>query len=351
MAWLLKEQRMDPITIGAIVGGVSMLGGSIMSYLESQESARISAKERQKLYELAMATEDPNFNMSTITPEQFRAVEAFVPAAVPFIAEQAPEVIQKNAEMKEARGAQMDTLRYLQQMAREGKDPIAEMDRLKGARLAAQEASTQRANIQAGMGRRGVGIDSGLSLGMQQQAAGDAGYRTAMAGEQAARDALERRGQAASQAASIGGQVFGQEADIEARNVNAINAFNQRMAERRQQLAQLNVGGANQAAMAQRANEQAIANMNVQARNAAAVGNLDRENDLKQRVYQNRLGKTATAMGAGEAGIRGMEEASRGRQRAWAGAGQGLATLASSYGRMPKKPKVEEDEEYDEEYV
>jgi hypothetical protein len=315
----------------AVIYGAFAIGGAIMSYLQSSESAKISQKQRQELYNLAQQTQEPDFDMRDITPEQFKAVDAFVPTAVPFIAEQAPEIVEKNATMKEAQGAQMDSLRYLQQLARSGVDPLAEMDRLKASRQAAQEASLQRANMESGMQRRGVGMDSGLSLGLQQQAAGQAGYRTAMAGEEAARDALNRRNQASTQSAQIGGQVFGQEANIEEHNASIINGFNQRMAQRRQAITSGNIEAANAAAANARANQQAINNLNTNAANTAAIRNQDNQNRIKQEQYNNKMKKLGILGNAQEGAIQSQQQGSQATAGLYQGLGQGLGTLAAGY--------------------
>jgi hypothetical protein len=342
---------MDPITIGLAAGGIFQLSTALMSYLNSRAAAKASAKERQRLYELAMAAQEPDFDMSTITPQEFSVLEKYVPATIPFIAEQAPEVVEKSTLAKEAQGKQLDAMRYMSSLAKSGVDPIAEMDRLRAARLAAQEAGTSQANIRAGMERRGVGMDSGLSLGLQQQAAGQAGLRTAMAGEEAARDALARRNQAMGQAATLGGQVYGQELDLEAQNVGLINAFNQRMAQRRQAIAQANVDAANQASRYNIGTAQEIADKNVAQRNAARQADQDRRNSLAQRAYENRMAKQRLAAGLGESAIAARQGVREKESDAYAGLGQGLSSIAVGAGREyqreeDERKRREEEERY-----
>ena len=63
--------------------------------------------------------------------------------------------------------------------------------------------------------------------------------QAALAGEQAALAGLQERGRALGQAGDLAGRQVGRELDIERANVNAINAFNQRLASSQQDQANL----------------------------------------------------------------------------------------------------------------
>ena len=316
-----------PLIAAAGIGAGAQIVSSIMSWMESKDAANATAAERQKMQDLVNSIQQPNFDLNSIKPEEFKLIQAYVPAAVPLIEENAPQVVKNTKDMNESRGAQLESLRYMRQLAAQGKDPIAEMDRLRGSRQAAQEAGTQMQNIQSQMQRRGIG-DSGLSLGLQQQAAGDAGYRTAMAGEQAAADALNRRGTASMNAANIGNQVFGADESIESKNASIINDFNQRMSQRRQQLAQLNVGNANQAAQDYQNQMQNVNNKNVDLRNNTALNEQQRQNQLKQNAYNNSMQKANVLAGQSAQNVGDIQNNANTNQKLYAGAGKIAAGAA-----------------------
>ena len=317
----------DLIIVGTVMA-VSTLVTSLISWQNSKDALSASTAERKKVDDLLAKVQAPDFDIKDITPDDYKVVGKFTPEVVPMIEEAYPQIIEKTKDMQEGRSAQMDAIRYMRQLASQGVDPIAEMDRLKGARQAAQEASTQEANIQSNMQRRGLG-DSALNLGLQQQAAGDAGYRTAMSGEQAAKDALERRTSSATQAANIGGQVVSQDQSQQAQNAAIINDFNQRMSTRRQQLAELNTQNANQAAASDLANQQSIANLNTQAKNAAAVANQAKDNALKQQQYDNEMNKIRVASGQASLASQDIMATAAANQRLATGVGSAVNTLSA----------------------
>ena len=336
------------MVIGLLIAGavmaVSTLVTSLISWKESKDALSASDAERQKVDDLLAKVQQPDFKIKDITPEDYKVVGKFVPEVIPTIEEAYPEIIKKTKDMQEGRSAQMEAIRYMRGLASQGIDPIAEMDRLKGARQAAQEASTQRANIQSNMQRRGIG-DSALNLGLQQQAAGDAGYRTAIAGEQAAKDALERRASAATQAATLGGQVINEDQSQQAQNASIINDFNQRMSNRKQQLAELNTQNANQAAITDLANQQAIANQNVTARNQANVTNQSTANALKQQAYDNELNKIRIASGQGQQAANNILANATANQKLVTGLGATANTLnAAAYKSGAYSPTITDNE-------
>ena len=332
---------MDPSTIATIGAGVITLGSALASWYQSSKADDATAAERAKIGQLINQVQDPNFDMSTISPDVYKVVEKYVPQAAQVVQQQAPEVVKNTADMTTARQAQMQSLSQMQQLAAQGKDPIAEMDRLAGARQAAQEANTQNQNIQAGMQRRGIG-DSAMSLGLQQQAGGQAAYQTAMSGEQAAKDALQRRMQAGQQAASIGGQVFGQDTGIQQSNVNAINQYNQEMANRAQNVNLANTNATNQAGLYNNQNAQQQSNLQAQQQ----INERDKQNQLKQMMYGNAMNKVSIQAGQGQSNIQGIQNTANTNQKLATGTGQTAAAIAVGYGNAQKKSQ--EDDYNDE---
>ena len=331
--------------IGASAGAT--LGSALGDWLISDDANNATAAERKRIQDIVENLKDPTYDISKITPQDYKVVGKFVPQAIPTIEEANPKIISQTKDMQEGRSAQMDAIRYMRGIAASGQDPIAEMDRLKGARQSAMEANTQNQNIAAGMQRRGIG-DSAMQMGLQGQQAGNAAYNTAMSGEQAARDALSRRMGASQEAAGIGAQVQSQDQSLEAQNANIINGFNQRMSERRQQLANINTGNINQANANDLANQQSIANMNTQQTNQAAINQQAKENAAKQQEYQNAISKIGLQSGQSQGAIKDIQNAAEGNQAIVTGVGQGISTLANtvySANTKPKKSQQQLDEE------
>lgn len=321
---------MDPVT-GLIIGSAAInIIGSIYSWFQTDQAIDANAAERQKMQELLDKVQQPNFDYSKITPEEYKLVGKFVPEVVPVIDEKYPELNKNTQAMVEGQAAQKESLKMMQEIARQGKDPLAEIERAKAQRQAAQEASTQRSNIQAQMQRRGVG-DSGLSLGMQQQAISDASLQNALAGEKSVEDSLSRRIQASLQAANLGQNIYQQEANQQSKNVDIINEFNRRMAQNKQNVAAQNVGITNEARLKNIANAQTLQNMNVGARNEAAIRQQDLTNRLNQQKYENELNKARVKTGIMEGSNQDRLAQAQSKGQLATGSAKALSNTALAY--------------------
>jgi hypothetical protein len=171
------------------------------------------------------------------------------------------------------------------------------MQQAQAARQAQAEASSARQSATMEGQRRGFGYSPLMQAGAGQ----DAMQRMALSGQQAAADAYGRRAGAAGQAAALGGQMFGQDTDIESQNVNIANAFNQRIAQNAQNIAQANTGELNNANKMNLGEAQRVADANKIARYGAQVQNQNLRNTTAQNQYNNATGKVAIYSGQADA--------------------------------------------------
>jgi len=274
-----------------IVAAVVSAGGQ---WLSSDAAQKATAAERARVRRMLDKIQDPEFDVSMIEPEELEVLGDYVPQAIPLIQEAVPELIRaQSSGAQQGRGAQLAALENLMQVARSGRDPIVAAQEAAAARAASAEAASARATGAMEAQRRGFGYNP-----MMQQGAGqDAMQRMALAGQQSAADAYGRRNQAMGQAAALGGQIFGQDTDIERMNAEIANAFNRRVADRAQANMELNVGNQNAAALRNLGERQRVADTNVAARNQARVAAQGNRNAMAQQTYQNKLNKTGVYAG------------------------------------------------------
>jgi hypothetical protein len=91
--------------------------------------------------------------------------------------------------------------------------------------------------------------------------------------------------------ANLGGTIRGEDVSLEQANVNAINAFNQRQAARKQDWANLGASTRNQAQQFNIGEEQRISDANKRAAYDAAVRNQTSRNTTAQNQFSNAMSK------------------------------------------------------------
>lgn len=260
---------------------------TLYSIYEQRKAHKANKKELENLRKTIQTIQDPNFDYSKINAEQYKVLQDYVPEFVPFVQEQVPEKVKMQSESaKKAQQARIAALDQMLRVAQTGEDPIAAIERSQAARRAAAEAGAARATLEREMARRGM-LSGGLEYAGALTAADRAAERMALAEEQALMNREAARRAAAMGAADIGGQVYDDEYRIERANVEAMNEFNRRMAERQQELAQHNIGLRNEAQLRNIAAHQRAADLNVGLANERT----DKIHQLEQQRYQNALSK------------------------------------------------------------
>ncbi len=330
---------MDPITLG-IVGGIAV-GSAAMQWLNSERGRKASAREREAMMALVEKTELPDFDLADLTPEEYQLVGTYIPQVAPFVEEAAPELIRGQSEGAiRGREAEMEALARLRDMSMAGEDPLAVIQRNRAAREASQGASAARATALNQMAQRGMGGNSGLGFAAQLQGNSDAFLANALAGEQAAADAQGRRISALNDMASLGGQIRASDLDIESRNAQATNAFNQRLAANKQAWMNSRADIQNEAQRYNLGQRQDTMNRNTDLRNNYRQYNRNYKNDMKQRDFGNRLEKIALQTGQGQGRINDIAATTTQQNQAIQGLGDaGMA--AARYATGYKRPEDE----------
>lgn len=297
---------MEPMTMMAVAVGVQAVSGLIQAY-QSEKSRGANSQRMKEIEALFNAIVPPEFDislndppqlitqkmgdaqldMSRITPEQFKMVGKYIPEVAPYVAEANPTLVERGAQGQQGIQAQMDALREYKRIA-QGDDPAFQA-RLGMASDAAQGAAQSRqASILQDAQRRGM-YGSGQSFASILQGASDSMMQGGQAGRDAAIASNQNRMNALGQSAALGGQIAGQDLNLQQSNADIINQFNQRTSKNYQQylLNRQEVG--NEAARFNLQNEQDIANRNVIAGNDADRFNLQNRNTLLQAGYDNRF--------------------------------------------------------------
>lgn len=317
---------MDPVTLG-VVGG-SLIGSALLQYMNSENAADATEAERSKMRALLDKVREPNFDMSTLTPEDYKVVGTYAPQVAPFVEANAPQAVNVDTEdANAAKGAQRSALQQMLAQAKNGQDPILEVQRAKSTRDAAANAQSARNTLDEQLQRRGVGPGAGLGYAGNLQAISDSYQTDALAGQQAAVDAANRRNQAVTGAANLGGQIYGQEASLAEKNANIMNNFNQYIRDARQQQVNNAANTTNEGNRYNLGVAQSTANQNVGNRNNWKVSERDNQNKLLQQQYNNQIGKVGGQNQIAQQAIGDINDRTKQQNTAIQGIGEGISKV------------------------
>jgi hypothetical protein len=315
---------MNPATLALILGPQLISGG--MQYFQGQEANEYAQQKERELQEALNKIGIPEARPEYFTPEVYAYLENYNPEVAAYVRERDPRMVEmQSMEAKRARGAEQQALQSMLDRSREGTDVMAEIQRARGMREAAGTMASQAATLQQQLQRQGQqGGLAAYGAALQQQQG--AGMQAALAGEQAALAGLQERGRATTEAGSLAGKQLGRELDIERGNVNAINAFNQRLAQSQQDQANLAANIRNQGALENIRGRQRIGEKNVASKASAR----DRQMDFNQQQYINELAKYRPTADLSKAGVDRRYGAAADTNRAI----QGIGDLVSTGGYL-----------------
>lgn len=226
----------------------------------------------------------PKFNMNALTPEMLQVVGTYNPQLSAFVEQQAPEILKQSEDMKRGRDAQNKALHEYLRVGEDGFDPVFQQTVQDAARKAQTEANSRQESIMDDFRQRGM-ANSGLNLAAQLQGSAQSMDRAAQTNAQAAADAYRNRMAALAAGADLGSQIQAEDKDLQQRNADIINSFNEKMTGRRQSYLDQAAGLQNQAQQLNLANQQRVADANVAAKNQAAQDAQSREDQLLQYLY------------------------------------------------------------------
>jgi hypothetical protein len=312
----------------------------------------------------------PDYDMSRITPKTIQMVGKFAPEVAQRIQEEAPEIAKASQAAQTGRQAQLTALEKYQQIAQGGEDPELAQALSQAAQRGDREAQSRQASVLQDAARRGT-LGSGAMLAGQLQSSSDSSLRAATAAQQAAAESYRNRLNALSQGAQIGGQVRSSEMGEAQNNADIINSFNQRQTAAYQNYLNNASQMRNQANLRNLGEEQRIQEMNAenqyksdwanrdyqnkakdltygravnerdaqyQARQAAR----DRQDRLKQAMFNNARGVAQDASGVGQMQMQQTNQAAAARNQAIQGLGDSAITYMSNEDEKVERQKDRE---------
>ena len=271
-------------------------GTALAQWYNSEKSRAASKEDRKRIEDLIRKFQSEDAGQASISPEEYKLLGTYTPEIANYVKEKAPEVIKTNDAMREGQGAQLDALRRLRDISRQEKDPalMAQLDL--AAQRAQSEAQSRQQSVLQDAQRRGQGGALG-TLVSQMQGNESAMSRNAEQGRNAAIEAYRNKLSAMRDSATLGGQIRGQEIDLQSRNANIINSFNQRAATGANQYLQGAADTRNRAQMYNLENAQGISDKNVQSKNQFAQFNRNADNNNRMNYLNALTGNMKGAMG------------------------------------------------------
>lgn len=339
---------MDPLTIIAGASVASSLVTGLLGAYEQAKARKAGAAELANLKRLIDAVQAPNFDMSSLTPEDYKVVGKYNPQLIDFVEEKFPELVKADSrEAKEGLEAQRAALNKFRNLGQTGRDLESDILTENAAKQAAIQGQGMIGSIRENMAQRGIS-GGGSELAQSLIAAQGAQNRASMTSQQAAMEAYRNRLQAMRDAANLGGNMRSEAIGIESQNKNAINSFNQRYAARKQDWSQNQADRSNDGQRFNLTNEQDIANKNVGTRNQYQVGERDRRDNLQQREYDNEMDKVRAQAGITSGAREDARASGQANADMYSGVNQGvntaLAYVAPSFSSKKKKDYDDEDE-------
>lgn len=323
-----------PLIAAAGVGIVSALGGAVAQAINNARTSKAEKQEIEKLERLAKEIEKPNFSVENIEPSLIDSVFEYNPESVPFIAEVAPQIVEKSPVAQQAQQAQMGALGRFEELAQTGEDAQLIAAREGAERESMEALSRAQAEREAMSQRRGLGLGSGAQLALQQADLSATAQRQQEMNEQAAADAALRRMQASQTAASLGGQITGQELALAGQNVGIINAFNQRQAMREQGIAAQNIAAQNAAQLMAAQQQQDLAAQNAAIQNQLAEQNRQAQMQAKQQQFGAEMDIYGARAGLGRERMGQVGRQSERTARTISGVSQAVGGAAKGIGSM-----------------
>lgn len=268
-------------------------GSALMQYMNSKDAQRLSEAERKKLEEMLAKIEDPQFDTSDITPEEYRVVSRYVPEVANFVAEERPEIVQLASEdAKRGRSAFREGLMALQRAATDATERNLSIDEALSA--AREESGARDASIAQSFAARGVG-GGGLEALLRANAGQQGAKTAAEVTRRATRDSMRSQLENMVRAAEMGRTLTEDERRTEEGNVGIINSWNQRDAAAKRNFAQTAADTRNDAQRMNVNMDNEVGFKNTSARNAAKEEGVGRRNTLAQRGFDNAVTRVTGA--------------------------------------------------------
>jgi hypothetical protein len=309
----------------------------------------------------------PALNLDKIDPKLYQSVGQFIPEVAAYVQEADPNLIYATENAQKGREAQLEALERYKKIASGDFDPEFEAKMASASDRARRDAQSRQDSILQDANRRGQ-MGSGVMMASQMNQGADAMSRQAIESQLAAAESYRNQLGALDRSAMLGGQIRQSEMDEEGKNVGIINDFNERTSRAFQQYLQQRADMANKAKYANWQNDQRIADRNVDIQNAAQLEHvnrynqgqktnfdaqqmnrnnrldlIDRQNRLKQQMYENLIARASGKAGIANSFININNQSAQDKNQAIRGVGDGLTAGALYYygaqNRQPGQPQ------------
>jgi len=286
MIQVLKQYQnrylIDPLTVGAIIGGGAVVGQLGGQYLAGQQAKSLAGSNRlQALGTLAQALnrppEIPEIQyLQYARPEEYTLAGTLSPEAL------SETELRQIVTSPEFRQAQLDVLQRFQEQGEQGLTAIDRAALVDIQNELARQERGQREAILSNMAQRGL-AGSGQELASALLAGQESAQRASEEGMRIAAQQQANRQEALARVAQLSGGL--EQTDYE-------RAFNAARAQ--DVINQFNVQNRNLAQAQNLAARQAIIDANIAQRNRIAQANIDLANKEK---YENIIGRPMTQAG------------------------------------------------------
>ncbi len=281
---------MSALAAAAIAAPVA---GGVAQYITAQQAQKAAAEQQAKIQAALDKVQDPQFDMSQFTPEEYQLVGKYAPEMLPIVQERAPQLMQLSGAGQQGQDATLSALQRLTSIGNSGADAQSQGLIEQAQRQSQIQNQGQQASILDSMSRRGAQAGSGLGFAAALNAQQGANQSASQGGANAAMQAYQQRLQALTQAGNFGQQVQANDMNMQGQNAGIINGFNQRMSAMQNQNNQYNTGNLNEAQRTNLGAQQNTADQNVGLRNNAVA----QKNTMAQQEYQNALDKVRIQAG------------------------------------------------------
>jgi hypothetical protein len=241
----------------------------------------------------------PAYDKTPLTPQEYKLLATYAPQVAAYVQQAQPELL-RNVQGP-GQQAQQQSLNQLSQLANSGTDAGTKAAYELANMNADQAMRSNRANALALLASRGLG-SSGATLGADIEAGMGAAEQQRKASLQEAADASQRKAQAIQALGNLGSQVAAQDTQKQEFNANALNQYNELLANRRQQYNQYAAETQNQAQMYNQQMAQQTANQNTGLNNQYGMYNQQRADQIANNLANSNNQRLMTEAGLGQGG-------------------------------------------------
>jgi len=314
-----------------IAGAVTQIGGNIIGSMASgNDQDRARAAMAQAWQEINAVGAPPDLSAEIIR-EKLKQVGIYNPKLEDAITQD----VSKLSQIKEdpgLRGAQTQALQLLQQRGSTGLSPEDRAAYNQIRNQVAKEDTGRRQRIMQQMAERGMS-GSGAELAAQLQSAQSSDQALSESGDRLAAMASQNALQALTSAGNLGGQIRGQDFDVNRTRAAAedeLNRFNTSNQVTRQQR---NVASQNQGQLFNLTEQQRIQDENTRMLNAER----DRQALAKRQNWLDRMSQAQAKANALTGQAQAAQQQADATKQNWANAASGLGGLSSQFGDYMQK--------------